>query len=157
MASLQLVMFLAPSEYCSNVAMFPYSSNKFDEYHVIITDINYENKTPVVITHNYPLRKHPILTSGSHTAYVTVPKADMFSALKLHLSFLPAHDDPWSPLPPLSISGVVIQTAKCRHHCRNKLTPFHHVRVQPSEKPTCPLRQIETDSERKRCSDVIML
>lgn len=24
--------------------------------------------------------------------------------------------------------------------------------MQPSEKPSCPLRQIETDSERKRCS-----
>lgn len=50
-----------------------------------------------------------------------------------------------------SISGAVILTAKCRHHHRNKLTPFHRVRVQPRENPNCPLRQIETDSTRKRC------
>lgn len=98
------------------------------------------------------LWKQSVWTPGS---CVTVPTADVRCALKRHLSS-PASSR-WppksSPLSP-SISAVVIPTAKCRHHCRNKLTPFHRVRVQPSEKPTCPPRQIETDSERKRCSGV---
>lgn len=51
-----------------------------------------------------------------------------------------------------SIAGVVIWTTKCRSRCRNKLTPFHDVRVQPSKKAACLLRQIETDSKRKSCS-----
>lgn len=68
------------------------------------------------------------------------------------LPFLPACL--WWPLKSCvsfpSISEAVILTAKCRHHRRNKLTPFHRVRVQPWEKPNCPLRQIEIDSTRKR-------
>lgn len=51
----------------------------------------------------------------------------------------------------LSISRAVILTAECRHHRRNRLTPFQHVRMQPWEKPNCPLRQIEIDSPRKSC------
>lgn len=79
---------------------------------------------------------------------VTPATVTVCSAFRFHLSFLSSSR--WTPKSSPSISGVVILTAKCRRRCRNKLTQFHRVRAQPSEKPTCPLRQMETDSEKKK-------